>query len=85
MERTTVRLSPELMRQAKRKAAADGRTLTALIEDGVRRVLSERVPPRAKRALPPVSCASGGLRPGINLDDFAALQEDEDIERVKRL
>jgi toxin-antitoxin system PIN domain toxin len=40
-ERTTVRLPPELLRRAKRKAAAEGRTLTSLIEDGLWLVVAE--------------------------------------------
>ena len=72
--------------RAKRKAAAEGRSLTALIEDGLRRVLSERRPPgRADRVLPPVSSATGGLMPGIDLDDSAALQEMDDMDVARRL
>ena len=41
-ERTTIRLPEDLVRRAKRKAAAEGRSLTALIEEGLRRVLNER-------------------------------------------
>ncbi len=52
-ERTTVRLPKELLRRAKRKAADEGRTLTALIEEGLRRVVSERAPPR-RRIFPSV-------------------------------
>src|SRR5215471_17099824 len=75
-ERTTVRLPEELIRQAKRKAAAEGRSLTALIEDGLRRVLSDRGPPgEAAHRLPPISRATGGLMPGIDLNDSSALQE----------
>ena len=85
-ERTTVRLPGDLVRRAKRKAAAEGRSLTALIEDGLRRVLSERPPiGRAKRVLPPVSSATGGLMPGIDLDDSAALQEMDDMDTARRL
>lgn len=85
-ERTTIRLPEELMRRAKRKAAAEGMTLTALIEDGVRRVLNERTTPgKTKRILPPVSTATGGLLPGVDLNNSAALQEIDDIEYVKRL
>ncbi len=84
-ERTTVRLPDDLVRRAKRKAAAEGRSLTALIEDGLRRVLNERMPDgREKRILPPVSTAKGGLMPGIDLSDSAALQEMEDLAQVKR-
>lgn len=85
-ERTTVRLPDDLIRQAKRKATAEGRSLTSLIEEGLRRVLNERAPTgRARRVVPPVSEATGGLMPGIDLDDSAALQEIADQDYVARL
>lgn len=85
-ERTTVRLPEDLVRRAKRKALAEGRSLTALIEDGLRRVLDDRTARvRVKRILPPVSSATGGLMPGVSLDDGAALQELEDLETAGRL
>jgi hypothetical protein len=85
-ERTTVRLPEDLVRRAKKKALAEGRSLTALIEDGLRKVLDEHRPAaRGKRVLPPVSSGKGGLRPGINLDDSAALQELEDLSGAGRL
>ena len=74
------------MRRAKHKAAAEGRTLTSLIEDALRRVLSDTVPTgKPDRKPPPVSKATGGLRPGIDLDDSSAIQEIEDLEYAKRL
>ena len=76
----------ELVRRAKRKAAAEGRTLTALIEEGVRRVVNEgRAVETVARVLPRVSSASGGLMPGIDLDDSAALQEADDLDVGRRL
>ena len=85
-ERTTVRLPEDLVRRAKRKAAAEGRSLTALIEDGLRRVVNEPVSAAgAPRILPPVSSATGGLMPGIHLDDSAALQELDDRSYVGRM
>jgi predicted transcriptional regulator len=33
--RTTVRLRDDLLKRAKRRAAAEGRTLTSIIEEGV--------------------------------------------------
>lgn len=79
-ERTTVRLPDDLLRRAKRRAASEGRTLTALIEDGLRRIIEERPSGRhAERVLPPVSSARGGLAPGIDLDDSASLQEMDDL------
>ena len=84
-ERTTVRLPDDLIRRAKRKAAVEGRSLTALIEEGLRRVLNERAPGKGDRILPPVSTATGGLMPGIDLNDTAALQEMEDLDHARRL
>jgi hypothetical protein len=65
--RTTVRLPEELILRAKRKAAAEGRSLTSLIEQGLRLVVSSKPKPRsAVYNDPPVSTATGGLRPGFN-------------------
>ena len=81
-----MRLPEELVRRAKRKAAEEGRSLTALIEDGLRRVLSKPGPAgRGDRSLPPVSSAAGGLMPGVDLDDTAALQELDDLDAARRL
>jgi hypothetical protein len=84
--RTTVRLPDDLLRRAKRKAATEGRTLTELIEDGLRAVVDER-PQRAKRkrVLPRISKATGGLMPGVDLTRFSDYQEMEDLEYVERM
>jgi hypothetical protein len=85
-ERTTVRLPEDLLDRAKRKAAAEGRTLTALIEDGLRLVVAEnRKPAKSKRVLPPVSRATGGPMPGIDLGDMSALQELDDLDYIERM
>jgi hypothetical protein len=81
--RTTVRLPPELLRRAKRKAAAEGQTLTSLIEDGLRRVLNEQSEASQPVALP-ISTAAGGLMPGIDLNRHSTLQEIDDLEMVAR-
>jgi hypothetical protein len=73
--RTTVRLDPLLLRAAKRYAAETGTTLTALIEDGLREVLSRR---RALKQMTPVKLPTfrgNGLLPGVNLDDSAQLRD----------
>jgi predicted DNA binding CopG/RHH family protein len=86
VDRTTVRLPEHLLRRARRQAVAEGRSLTSLIEEGLRRVLNERTPAgRGDRILPPVSTAMGGLLPGIDLDDSAALQEVDDLDSAGRL
>lgn len=72
--RTTVRLDEGLLRQVKAEATRRGETVTALIERGLRLVLSgaHRSPRRARVKLP-VSHATGGTRPGIDLNDSGAL------------
>jgi hypothetical protein len=85
-ERTTVRLPDDLLKKAKRKAAQEGRTLTSLIEDGLRLVVAENgKKPKAKRVMPRVSKATGGLLPGIDLTRFSDYQEMEDLEYVERM
>jgi hypothetical protein len=85
-KRTTFRLPKDLLNRAKRKAAAEGRTLTSLIEDGLRLVVAE--PSKAakkKRILPRVSKATGGPMPGVDITRFSALEEMDDLEYVERM
>jgi len=85
-ERTTVRLPEDLLARAKRKAAKEGRTLTSLIEDGLRAVVAERgKPAKGRRVVLPVSKATGGLLPGVDLTRFSEYQEMEDLEYVERM
>jgi len=82
IERTTVRLPSDLLDRARRRAADEGRTLTALIEDGLRLVVSSkprRVPKSRQRI--PVSKATGG----IDLTEIAMAQELEDLEYFERM
>jgi hypothetical protein len=88
MKRTTVILPDELMARAKQKAAAQGRTLTSLIEDGVRMAVTGPSKPAKRRGvvLPRVSEATGGLLPGVDLmrfSDYQAMEDEEYIERMK--
>jgi hypothetical protein len=86
IERTTVRLPSELIARAKRKALAEKRTLTSLIEEGLRLVVSDTAKKtREKRTLPRVCTATGGTWPGIDITNSAQLQEMEDLEYVERL
>jgi hypothetical protein len=73
--RTTVRLDDALLEQAKREAYRRRATLTALIEQGLRLVLaqSRSARERRRRVVLPVSRAAGGVLPGIDLNDSAAL------------
>ncbi len=86
IERTTVRLPQDLLERARRKATAEGRTLTSLIEDGLRMVIADnRKPVTNRRVVLPVSSATGGPMPGIDITDGSALQEMDDLEYVERM
>jgi hypothetical protein len=74
--RTTVTLESALLKQAEREALRRGTTLTALIEQGLRLVLSL---PAQGAPWPgvqlPVSTAGSGALPGVDLNDSATLLE----------
>jgi hypothetical protein len=75
-----------LLARAKRKAAAEGRTVTALIEEGLRLVTAEdRQRANARRVLPPISKATGGLKPGVDLTRFSDIQGMDDLESMERM
>lgn len=73
MMRTTIRLPDDLLLAAKRQAVNTGRTLTRVIEDALRAALAQEDlgPDEQAPTLP--TFGSGGLRPGIDLDDSASL------------
>lgn len=75
--RTTIRLDNELLTAAKRRAVDTGRTLTAVIEDALRRVLAEHPTPRTAQP-PPPTYGDGGTLPGIDLNDSASLLDAMD-------
>ena len=69
--RTTLNLSDSLAREAKARAAAEGRTLTSLLEESLREHLARRLPTDAPDPLPTYS----PKRPGtlVDLDDRDAV------------
>jgi hypothetical protein len=73
--RTTIRLSDELLRKAKKKAAESGRTLTSLVEEGLKAVLAEPRHARRTRVRLPVSSVSGSMMPGVDLTRSADLED----------
>ena len=85
IERTTVRLPSDLLDKARRKAAEENRTLTALIEEGLRVVVAEKKgKPRPAGPLP-VSSATGGFRPEFKGMSFSEMEELDDLEYIERL
>lgn len=71
--RTTIRLDDQLLAQAKEHAVRTGRTLTALIEDALRRALADGKRRSAGPAPVFPTFRGDGLQPGVDLDDSAAL------------
>ena len=72
--RTTVRLDEGLFRQVKAEARRRGETVTALIERGLRLILSGSHQRERRRWVKlPVSRAIGGTLPGVDVNDSSAL------------
>lgn len=72
--RTTIRLPDDLLKAAKQRAVATNRTLTAVIEDALRAALArEEATADSDTRVHLPTWGAGGLRPGIDLDDSAAL------------
>lgn len=72
--RTTVNLDDALLREAKAEAARAGRTLTSLIEEGLRQALAQRARPAKERAYQ-VKTFHSPVRPGVDLDNNGTLLE----------
>ena len=75
--RTTLEIQDALLRLAKRRAADEDRTLTAVIEDALRQYLTH--PPRpAQKFRLELLTKRGRLLPGIDLADRDSLYERMD-------
>jgi hypothetical protein len=73
--RTTIRINDDLLLRAKKRAAEERRTLTSLIEDALALVVAKPKASRRGRVELPVSKASGGVLPGIDLNRSSDLEE----------
>ena len=71
--RTTVRLDERLLAEAKKRAAETGRTLAAVLEDALRETLARRSTRVKRRPVRLKTVKGDGVRPGVDLDDTAAL------------
>jgi hypothetical protein len=86
VEKITIRLPRDLLTRARRNAAAEGRTLTSLVEEGLRLVTNRKYGKnKSERISLRVSDASGPPFTGIDISNSAALQEKEDLEYIERL
>ncbi len=69
--RTTIDINDELMRHAKKRAANDGVPLRDVVEDALRRYLSDK--PAATGYKLKWTTETGELMPGVDLDDRDSL------------
>ena len=70
--RTTVDLPADLLAEAKERAAREGRSLSDVVGDAVRSSFARSAAASAEPVELP-SFDGGGLQPGVDLDDSAAL------------
>lgn len=71
--RTTIRLDDQLLKSAKRYAHETGKSLTAVVEDALRQILSRRTVKQPRKPVKLTTVSGQGVRPGIDLDDSASL------------
>ena len=72
--RTTIPLDDALLREAKQEAVRSGMTLTEFIEEALRERLARTAGTAGPRArVRPKTVGGRGLRPGVDLDESAAL------------
>ena len=75
--RTTLNIPDPLIKDAKRRAVEEGKTLTDLLVEGLQARLAAGLPPRRL----PVSSARGGLLPGA---DWRHLEQPDSAEEEYR-
>lgn len=80
--RTTLRLDDDLHRRAKTEAARRGRTLTQLVEEGLRLLLEQ---PGSTSARPPVKLHTftSGMPFNFTLEEIKAMINDDSEQLAK--
>jgi hypothetical protein len=73
--RPTVRINDQVPKRAKKRAAHERRTLTSLVKEGLAVILAEAKRSRSENVQLPVSNASGGVIPGVDLNRSRELEE----------
>ena len=72
--RTTISIEDDVLENAKRRAADEGRTLGDLVTEALRERLARRPPTPGKRYVA-VTAGEGGPLPGIDITNNAALRD----------
>jgi len=73
--RTTLNISDDLLAEAKVLAARTHRSIGAVVDDALRVLLRRDEPDAAAATWTYPTSGAGGLQPGVNLDDRAALAD----------
>lgn len=74
--RTTIKVSDDILRRAKKAALERDETLNDIVEHALGEFLRHLEQPAAIRPVKlPKSKKSGGVQPGVDLDDSAALMD----------
>ncbi len=79
--RTTINLPDALAEEAKRRAAASGRTFTSLVIDGLRRVLDDDETQPDRPVLP--AYGDAGASPLVDLADRDAVADALDSDGLR--
>lgn len=80
--RTTITLDDALIAEAKSVALDTHRTLGEVVEEALREGLARRREVRPANRVPLPTFDGGGLMPGVDLDDNAALLELMERDRT---
>jgi len=72
--KTTIEISDNLLKKAKRLARSQNVTLRSLTEEGLRRVIEERSA-RIKTKLKPVTFKGNGLSPEFRGEDWKTIRD----------
>ncbi len=71
--KTSIILDDDLVTKAKVYAATTGKTLTAVVEEALREMLARCIVQADRPRVSLTTVKGKGVRPGINLDESAAL------------
>jgi predicted transcriptional regulator len=71
--RTTINIDDHLLQEAKEVALRTHRSLSEIVEEGMRIFLQKRKSKKTTKKVSLVTFGEGGLQPGVDLDDSAAL------------
>jgi hypothetical protein len=79
--RTTVRIDDDLLADVKQLAARTHRSLNSVIEDALREIIARHTT-RTHTSVTLTTFRGNGVRPGVDLDDTAALYDLMDADEA---